>query len=96
MIQAFRETVLAVATGAGAGLAGTFIIKRDVWLLAQQHCDAVDSAAADLQKLRGEYVQPPPPRMEVPSLLELRLRRDLWHAWNDQVWRAYNNLKIWA
>ena len=34
-------------------------------------------------------------RVEVPSLLELRLRRDLWNAWNDQVWSAYTFCRRW-
>ena len=59
MMQALRESMLAVATGIGAGAAGTFIISRQVWLRAQQQGDIVDTTGASMQKLRGEYVQAP-------------------------------------
>ena len=59
-MQAFRESILAVATGAGAGGAATFMIAREVWQRAQAQGDAIDSTCLQLQKLRGDKPELPP------------------------------------
>ncbi|KAL1504217.1 hypothetical protein AB1Y20_010626 [Prymnesium parvum] len=95
-MQAVREGLLAMATGAAAGGAASFLVLRQVWLRAQHQGDLCDAAADSLRTARGESSQLQQPRMEIPSLYELRLRRELMNAWNEQVWYAYNVLKRWA
>eukprot|EP00326_Haptolina_ericina_P034541 CAMPEP_0181255338 /NCGR_PEP_ID=MMETSP1096-20121128/49095_1 /TAXON_ID=156174 ORGANISM="Chrysochromulina ericina, Strain CCMP281" /NCGR_SAMPLE_ID=MMETSP1096 /ASSEMBLY_ACC=CAM_ASM_000453 /LENGTH=85 /DNA_ID=CAMNT_0023353457 /DNA_START=121 /DNA_END=378 /DNA_ORIENTATION=- len=85
-----------MATGAGAGGAASYFIARGVWQGAQAQGDAVDSTCAQLQQLRDFRPELPPKRLEVPSLYELRLRRELLHAWNDRVWGVYTTLRSWV
>ncbi|KOO35065.1 hypothetical protein Ctob_010720 [Chrysochromulina tobinii] len=86
MMMNMREGLLAVATGAVAGGFANFFILRRTWLNAQALGDRSDDYVVELRKLHGKYddVQREP-RMEMPSLLDLRLRRDLSNAWNSWV-----------
>eukprot|EP00900_Chrysochromulina_parva_P008033 jgi/Chrpa1/17230/Chrysochromulina_OHIO_Genome00022837-RA len=86
MMMNMREGLLAVATGAVAGGFANFFILRRTWLNAQALGDRSDGYVVELRKLHGKYddVQREP-RMEMPSLLDLRLRRDLSNAWNSWV-----------
>ena len=59
-MQAVRESILAMATGAGAGGAASYFIARGVWQGAQAQGDAVDSTCAQLQQLRDFRPELPP------------------------------------
>ena len=59
-MQALRETLLATATGAGAGAAATFFLSKHVWHRAQQQGEIVDATVVSMQKLRGEEVRVQP------------------------------------
>ena len=92
-MQFVRESVLALATGAGAGVAASFMVARQVWLGAQAHGDLAEATADEFRKLRGERPDLPVPRLEIPSLYQLRLRRDISCAWNESLWSTYDTLR---
>ena len=48
-VATFREGILAFSTGALAGLAATFYIRRTVWLKAQEQGQAADDCIAKPQ-----------------------------------------------
>ena len=53
MLAAFREMVLAMATGGfAAGTAGYFVL-HDVWSRARAHGDLANSYIIELQRMRG-------------------------------------------
>jgi hypothetical protein len=124
-VLAFREAVLAGATGIAAGAAGTFVVARSVWEHAQAHADTIDRCTLELAALQGKSEEAPrrvvsaaPPVLEgapgsllhepdaraprigaqpmsVPSLLDLRLRRDVASAWNAGVANMYKTVSKW-
>ena len=93
-VATFREGVLAFSTGAAAGLAATFYIRRTVWLKAQEQGQAADDCIADLHAVHHGTSDEPPRRQPVaiPSLLDLRLRRDIANYWNGCVTSVYDRL----
>ena len=53
------QVVLAFATGAVAGLAGTFQVTQTVWHSAQQQGEAADAFVVKLHKLQGSHHDAP-------------------------------------
>jgi len=95
-LASFREgTLMFVAGGAAGGLV-SFHILRETWFNAQALGDASDKTVVELRKLHGKHDDVARvPRMEMPSLLDLRLRRDLSNAWNASVMRFYHEACRW-
>lgn len=52
-IMHFREGVLAVAVGAGAGLAGSFLVGRHMWQRTAAVSDCIDTSTNNLRASRG-------------------------------------------
>ena len=116
------QGVLAFATGGIAGIAGTYVVARQVWVRAQKQGELADSHAHQLHELSGLHDDEPkyekvrrsflllsscvafsltryPSALQpivVPSLLDLRLRRDLSASWNAQVVSFYEAAKRWC
>ena len=53
IIMRFREGVLAVAVGAGAGLAGSFLVARHMWQRTGEACDGIDACTNAMRAERG-------------------------------------------
>jgi hypothetical protein len=67
-----------------------------VWANAQAQGETADARAADIRALHGQVDDAPRREpMAVPSLLDLRLRRDLSNKWNEFVIGAYDNVRRW-
>ena len=61
IIMRFREGVLVVAVGAGAGLAGSFLVARHMWQRTGAACDGIDACPNAMRAARGLRHGPPPP-----------------------------------
>lgn len=82
----------------GGGFAGTYILARTVWQRAKEQGEAAEAFCSSLREQRGVIDVPlPHPRdpFEVPSLIELRLRRDISNKWNEMVLTAHDSVKRW-
>lgn len=55
MMTSFREGVLALATGAGAGGAASIYLMRSAWVNAQDLSDSADRHIVELRKLHGKH-----------------------------------------
>ena len=62
IIMRFREGMLAVAVGAGAGLAGSFLVARHMWQRTGEACDGIDACTNAMRAERGLR-----PRLETVS-----------------------------
>lgn len=95
-VLAFRETILAFSTGLGAGAASTFVLVKDIYERAEAQCEAADARIVELRRLQGVNDETPRRQpMAVPSLLDLRLRRDLSNLWNQGVIAAHEAAGRW-
>ena len=90
------QAVLAFSTGTAVGAASTFIIVRNIYYRAQWQCETTDNKIVELQRLQGASVDAPRRQpMVVPSLLDIRLRRDLSAAWNQGVLIIHDAARKW-
>lgn len=73
VVVMLREMVLATATGAVAGGAGTYFVLHNVWSRARAQGDVANGFAEELQRMRGV-------RAPAPSTVRAHARRRASHA----------------
>jgi len=96
IVLAAREAVLSFSTGVAASAASTFVLVRLIYQRAEAQCEAADARIVELRRLQGGHDETPRRQpMAVPSLLDIRLRRDLSCVWNEGVLALHDTAGRW-
>ena len=96
-MQALREGLLAVATGASAAGVAGYQIMHAVWERADRQADVIDGHIKQLRQVSGAPMQAPTESPALPGF-EARLRRTIGSAWNKRVWDTYESIRelVWG
>ena len=96
-MQALREGLLAVATGASAAGVAGYQIMHAVWERADRQADVIDGHIKQLRQVSGAPMQAPTEPPALPGF-EARLRRTIGSAWNKRVWDTYESIRelVWG